>query len=402
MTDKALKVDAVVIGGGIGGLWIHNLLRRRGFSSVLLETQQLGGHQTLHSQGIIHGGLKYALGGSLSNESEAIAGMPDRWRACLRGQGELDLTGVRVLSDAQYLWSAGSMASRVTTFFASRMLRGRIHKLKPADFPSALRDKAFRGRVYQLDDLVVDAESLVQHLAGLDADSLLQFDPQRDQLHWHEQGLKAVEIAGTRIEPTWTVLAAGAGNDALLKQAHAHHLATDTASQARPLKMALVRHRLGHRLYAHCIGASNKPRLTVTTHDLADGSLLWYLGGDLAERGAEMDDEDFLALTRDELGRLFSWLDFSDADIQPLQIDRAEPRQNSLVKPDNAWAQRDRQLLITWPTKLTLAPDLGERVLSLLDQAGACPEHAQPAPQASVPRAQPGRSCWHERFGGDA
>ena len=32
--------------------------------------------------------------------------------------------------------------------------------------------------------------------------------------------------------------------------------------------------RLGLRLYAHCVGASNKPRLTVTSHDLNDGSLV--------------------------------------------------------------------------------------------------------------------------------
>lgn len=401
MTQHTHKVDVAIIGGGIAGLWIHNLLRRHGYSCVLLETGHLGGTQTLHSQGIIHGGLKYALGGSLSSESEAIAGMPDRWRACLAGDGELDLSGVTVLSDTQYLWSAGSVASRMTTFFASRMLRGRIHKLDFGDYPSALRDRRFRGRVYQLDDLVVDAESLVRHLARLDGDNMLRFVPHEHRLEWNDDGLAAIHLGDTSIRPAYTVLAAGAGNEALLEEARAHHLAEDICTQRRPLKMALLRHRLPHRLYAHCIGASNKPRLTVTTHPLNEGSLIWYLGGDLAERGASMSDKELITETRRELDSLFPWLDFSDAAIAPLELDRAEPRQDRLMKPDNAWAKRDRRLLVTWPTKLTLAPDLGERVLRLLEETGYSPAAPQPELPAALSRATPGRSAWHDLFGDD-
>lgn len=398
MADTVVKVDTAIIGGGIAGLWLHNLLRRRGYSCVLLETGPLGGGQTLLSQGIIHGGLKYALGGTLSSESEAIAAMPDRWRRCLAGEGELDLRGTRVLSPTQYLWSAGSVASRVTTFFASRMLRGRIQRLKPGDYPSALDDPGFRGNVYQLDDLVVDTESLVATLAEPVADELLHFGD-NDRLEWNDDGLAAIHTGGIRIEPGYTILAAGAGNEALLREAHRHHLAESVQAQTRPLRMALVRHRLGHRLYAHCIGASNKPRLTVTTHDLPDGSLVWYLGGDLAERGVAMEPPQLVNETHEELARLFPWLDFTGADFATVEVDRAEPRQESLIKPDNAWARRDRRLLVTWPTKLTLAPDLGERVLALLDEAGARPCHQQPGLPASIPRARPGKPHWYERFG---
>ena len=280
-----LQIDIAIFGGGIAGLWLGNLLSSRGYSCVVLESGTLGGQQSLLSQGIIHGGLKYALGGTLSSESESIAGMPDRWRQCLSGQGDVNLAGVRVLSDAQHLWSAGSMASRVTTFFASRMLRGRIRKLKSSQYPSALADRAFRGQVYELDDLVVDAESLIRHLAqGLEG-QLLAFDPERDTIHWNDQGVDSIQVGGLTLKPGMTVLAAGLGNSALLSQAHQQDLALDIREQSRPLHMVMVRHRLGHRLYAHCVGTSNKPRLTVTTHDMPDGSLVWYLGGDLAERG---------------------------------------------------------------------------------------------------------------------
>ena len=249
VTSPVLKPDILIFGGGIAGLWLINHLQQRGYQCLLLETGTLGGAQTLASQGIIHGGLKYALGGTLSSESEAIAGMPDRWRQAIAGQGPVDLSGLRVLSDTQNLWSAGSVASRMTTFFASRMLRGRIEKLKRPDFPSALADRRFKGQVYRLDDLVVDTESLLEVLTAPVRDRLLHFDPARHPLSWNQRGLEAVALDGVRIEPKLTVLAAGEGNAGLLQDAQKAELFPSEAAQSRPLKMVLLKHRLGHRLH---------------------------------------------------------------------------------------------------------------------------------------------------------
>lgn len=395
-----LQIDVAIFGGGIAGLWLGNLLSSKGYSCVVLESEGLGGQQSLLSQGIIHGGLKYALGGTLSSESEAIAGMPDRWRQCLQGNGDVDLRGVKVLSDTQHLWSAGSMASRVTTFFASRMLRGRIRKLKSADHPSALADRAFRGQVYQLDDLVVDTESLIARLANSLEGQLLRFQPERDSIHWNEDGVDTIEIGELTLKPGMTVFAAGMGNRALLQQAHQHDLALDIHEQARPLHMVMVRHTLGHRLYAHCVGTSNKPRLTITTHDLPDGSLVWYLGGDVAERGVEQDPEVLIEQARQELRDLLPWIDFSQADFATVRISRAEPRQDSLIKPDNAYAELRNNLVVTWPTKLTLAPDLGDRVLALLEDSGFKPEGKQPPLPADAPVPPLAVPTWKQQWPG--
>ena len=67
--------DVVIIGGGVAGLFTLDQLVRDGHQAVLLEVSRLGSGQTVSAQGIIHGGLKYALGGNLSNESEAISAM---------------------------------------------------------------------------------------------------------------------------------------------------------------------------------------------------------------------------------------------------------------------------------------------------------------------------------------
>lgn len=399
VTSPVLKPDILIFGGGIAGLWLIHHLQQRGYQCLLLETGTLGGAQTLASQGIIHGGLKYALGGTLSSESEAIAGMPDRWRQAIDGQGPVNLSGLRVLSETQNLWSAGSVASRMTTFFASRMLRGRIEKLKRPDFPSALADRRFKGQVYRLDDLVVDTESLLDVLTAPVRDRLLHFDPARHPLSWNERGLDAVELDGVRIEPKLTVLAAGEGNAGLLQDAQKAELFPTEAAQSRPLKMVLLKHRLGHRLYAHCVGTSNKPRLTVTTHGMDDGDVVWYLGGDLAEKGVDRSDAQQLDAARRELDELFPWLDFSDAELAVMDVARAEPRQQGLAKPDNAYARRDRDLIITWPTKLTLAPDLGDRVDALIRERGVEAGTALPPIPDHLRRADIGRPQWHRLFG---
>lgn len=394
---QTIKPDIAIFGGGIAGLWLINILRQQGYSCVLLERHQLGAQQTLLSQGIIHGGLKYALGGTLSSESEAIEGMPKRWRQNLIGRGDIDLRAVRVLSHTQHLWSAGSMASRFTTFFASKMLRGRIDKLKFNDYPAALKNTRFKGNVYQMDDLVIDTPSLLRTLAKPVANTLLKFNPDTDVVHWDDNGISAIQLGDTRIEPRISIFAAGAGNEQLLENAHEKGIAKAIRAQRRPLHMLAVKHHLDCPLYAHCIGASNKPRLTVTTHALADGSCVWYLGGDIAERGVAMNAAQLIDAGKKELGKLFPWLDFSSAEFSTFRVDRAEPAHNTHAKPDHAFAERENNLVVAWPTKLTLAPDLGDQVKKLL--ADIKPSATEITWPHSLPRCDMGIPAWEASAG---
>ncbi|WP_158178609.1 NAD(P)/FAD-dependent oxidoreductase [Pseudomonas viridiflava] len=386
---SVISTDVLIVGAGVAGLWLNARLRRQGFSTVLVESASLGGGQSLKSQGIIHGGAKYALHGALSGASEAIADMPRRWREALEGKGELDLSGVRLLSDAHYLWSPGTIAGNLTSFFASKAVRGRVDQVKGEQLPPALQHPKFKGKVYRLAELVVDVPSLINRLAELAGDSLLagkQIEPLYDG-----DELIGLRVDGTDIHAQRIVLSAGGGNADLLKAVGI----SQPQMQRRPLHMVLVKGPTLKPLYAHCLGGGTKPRITVTTHPAADGQWVWYLGGDLAEAdGVAREPEAQIAVARKELEALLPWVDLSQAQWATLRVDRAEPAQSGLVRPDNAFLDSQKRLMVGWPTKLALAPDFADRVLSVLSREGI---HPTPQPAlANVPKPPIAVPVWDQ------
>lgn len=389
--SQALSTDVLIVGGGIAGLWLNARLRRQGFATLLVENATLGGGQSVKSQGIIHGGAKYALHGALSGASEAIADMPRRWREALSGSGELDLSGVRLLSDAHYLWSPGSLAGNITSFFASKAVRGRVDQVKGEQLPPALQHPKFKGKVYRLAELVLDVPSLIARLAELAGDGLLAGERIEALL---EQGeLVGLRVDGRAIRAQRIVLSAGRGNAELLAA-----LGLDQpAQQLRPLHMVLAKGPTLKPLYAHCLGGGPKPRVTVTTHPAADGQWVWYLGGDLAEAdGVARDPAAQIKAAQKEIGELLPWVDLSEVKWATLRVERAEPAQSGLVRPDNAFLAERGRLLVGWPTKLALAPDFADRVLATLDRDGLQPAGQAPLPE--LPRPAIARPAWEELF----
>lgn len=389
--SQALSTDVLIVGGGIAGLWLNARLRRQGFATLLVENARLGGGQSVKSQGIIHGGAKYALHGALTGASEAIADMPRRWREALAGNGELDLSGVRLLSDAHYLWSPGSLAGNITSFFASKAVRGRVDQVKGEHLPPALQHPKFKGKVYRLAELVLDVPSLISRLSELAGDGLLAAE-RIEQLQENGE-LVGLIIDGREIRAQRIILSAGRGNAELLS---ALGLA-QPAQQLRPLHMALVKGPTLKPLYAHCLGGGPKPRVTITTHPAADGQWVWYLGGDLAEAdGVARDETAQIQAAKKELSELLPWVDLSAAQWATLRVDRAEPAQSGLVRPDNAFLHEQGKLLVGWPTKLALAPDFADRVLAALSRDGIQPTTHAPLP--TLPRPSVAPPAWEELF----
>ncbi len=385
-----IRVDVAIVGGGIAGLWLLNLLRARSYTAVLVERAAFGDGQTIRSQGMIHGGLKYALSGSVTTASEAIATMPDRWRACLNGSGDVDLRGVRTLADRCHLWSPDeSMLGHLGGFLASKALRGRVRRLKPNDHPQPFDGADFNGVVYELDELVFDVPSLLARLADTQRGHTLRAEVSSDCLVRGDDGSIAVmHLPGFEITASRFVLAAGAGNETLVTQFGDAAL----RMQRRPLHQVIVRRADLPVLYGHCVPqfAKTEPRLTVTTHTDTNGERLWYLGGQLASDGVERDDDAQKRHAREELAACLPWLDLSGAQFESLRVDRAEPRQYGGRRPDEAYVATAANALICWPTKLALAPDLGDKVLALLPAPSNSPSPATDfaAPPVAAPAWQ--------------
>lgn len=387
-----IPVDVVIFGGGIAGLWALARLRQAGYAAILLETGALGGIQTIAAQGIIHGGTKYALTGNLSESARTIGDMPQRWRACLAGDGELDLSRVRVLSQHQYLWSTENLGSRVAGFFAGKLMRSRMTPVVKADYPSLFHAPEFQGNVYRLDESVLDVPSLVKELVSRHGDACYAVRPEDVRFDPADPGHLELSTSESTIvlKARQLVLSAGAGNEALLRR-----LGRETPGmQRRSLHMLMARGPLPE-FYAHCLGASANPRLTVTSYPLGGGEMVWHLGGQVAESGVERDAAEQVAAGKAELAALLPWLDQTKVNWASRRIDRAEIATPGGKRPDVWFVQRDRGVITAWPTKLAFAPCLAAKVLGCLEQDGIMPADGE-IPALGLPRPPLAQPPWEE------
>jgi glycerol-3-phosphate dehydrogenase len=366
---KIVETDIAIIGGGIAGLWLLNRLRNLDYAAILLESGTLGGGQTHKAQGIIHGGTKYSLQGNVTAAAQAIADMPGIWQQCLVGKGEIDLSGVPVLSQHQYLFSTNKLTGKLAGFFAGLALQGRVQALAPEAYPEVFQNVKFKGLVYALDEMAIDTQALVRELVKPNQDVIYKIDPLRaDQLTFDEENnLLSMQVQACSSEPVLIkakkyIFAAGAGNELLQ-----HKLQLSTiAMQRRPLHMVVVKTEFDFPVFAHCLGIGATPRITITTHKAQDGKSVWYIGGQIAEEGVKLDSDTQIALTKKELQEIFTWLDFSNAQFASFYVDRAEPLQPEGKRPDGVFMKEIGNIIIAWPTKLALAPKLADEIIDCI------------------------------------
>lgn len=359
-------VDVAILGGGIAGLWLLARLKAAGYSVLLIEREALGAGQTLASQGIIHGGLKYAINLKLGQDSAALADMPSRWRSALNGTGEIDLRGAKLAAEHHLFWARRTLASRVAGFFGSKLVQGRVAALDQAAWPQALRDPEHVGAVYALDECVLDVPSLLVALAGLHPDCIKAGTARGEDRGDHV----ALDVAGRGVTAAYLISAAGAGNEALLPQLGL----PAQAAQRRPLHQLLVDNAPAP-LWAHCFDTSDKPRVTITTHRKQDGTLVWNVGGLIAENGVRQSETELIAAARAEFAMLLPKLDISRCRFAGCRVDRAEGATDDGRKPEGPVLRRKGRLTLAWPTKLALAPRLADLVLADLPPPSG---HAQP------------------------
>ena len=394
-----MQVDTLIFGGGAAGLWLLDELTRRGSSAVLLEAAQLGHGQTIASQGIIHGGLKYTLQGLLTRSATAIREMPHIWRACLAGRRAPDLSGTRVRAECCHLWRTDSVRSRLGMIGARFGLQVTPDEVSRGDRPLILRDCP--GIVARLDEQVISPAALLADFSARHQSRILQIDPQNGLAFdvastGHVSCVRLVNPTNSdsvlELRPAQVIFAAGAGNAQLRKQAG---LSTKV-QQRRPLHMVLLRGELP-QLNGHCVDGA-RTRVTITSDTDSTGRTVWQVGGQIAEEGVGQEPQQLIAHTAAQLQAVLPGLDLTNVEFATYKVDRAEGLSSSGQRPDNIQILQDGNMTTAWPTKLALVPQLAETIAGRLSIAEPSSGPAVKLPDdwpRPVVAATPWETCSH-------
>lgn len=390
--SAALEVDAIIFGGGVAGLWALDEMHRSGRRVALVENRALGAGQTIASQGIIHGGIKYTLAGVFTDSARAVREMPGIWRECLSGRPDRvgpDLSAVRVLTEECYLWRTDSLRSRVGLLGAAAGLRSDVRRLARNERPAALRQCP--GEVFAVREQVIDVASLLSVLRKQHEPRLLKADPGGVEFMTGADGrVHGVKLSNFKnrerfeIRPGRVILAAGAGNADLRK---AVGLGTG-GMQLRPLHQVMIRGDLPV-LFGHCVDGA-KTRATITTALDAQGRAVWYVGGQIAEDGTRMSEAALIEHARRELQSVLPGVSLEGAEWATVRVDRAEPATPGGARPAGPHAALEGNVITAWPTKLAMAPELARMIRGLMP-----PEASGSAEVADWPRPEVAPLPWN-------
>lgn len=360
---KELQADIVIFGAGIAGLWTFHALKQLGYNAVLLEADSIGSGQTIASQGIIHSGLKYVFSGKINALARSISEMPDRWREAMRGEGLVDLSSAEKMTSSQYLLIPQGRMKGLLELVTKKTLGRRVKTMCKEEWPPHLLESGFKGTVIYMDEPVLDARTVAQSLSDPFRDSIRKIDwpngvrfEQDDRMAVH----KIILNDDTAIIPKQVIFTAAASNEKIAKKlGHDKGLQT----QKRPLLMAMVKNA-PFKLHAHFVGPSDKPIMTITTHKDKDGGIVWYLGGQVAEKPLDADLEKLFQEARETIQKFLPDTDLSQTQWSALPINRVEGKRSNHKKlPDTPVIHSYANALYGWPTKLTFAPYLSDKIL---------------------------------------
>ncbi|NQY51781.1 MAG: FAD-dependent oxidoreductase [Piscirickettsiaceae bacterium] len=396
MSMKNYSADVVIIGAGITGLWIHNCLNNINIHSLLLENNSIGNAQTLSSQGIIHGGTKYAIDGILSKATQSISDMPARWRACLNGKGDIDLRGVRIFTNHQLMWSKDRLSSKMASFFSSKALHSRVQIINEQLRPEMFRHINYTSQLYRLNEPVLDIVSMIRCLVTPWQERIMKISNDSN-ITWSQKKNKVQSLTLDRkihIAAQQFVLTAGEGNEALLTSLGMKK----PAMQRRPLRMLLCKStnkaQILPIIYAHILISSWK-LTTITSHFDENDNIIWYIGGSIAELSIGDTPKQLTAKAEILLNNLMPWLKLPTLKWAAHTVNRAEPKQSTFSRPDTSFIESIDNIHIAWPTKLALAPNLSDKVITVILRDIKPTEHEK---LINVPAVTIGKPLWDRAF----
>ncbi|MGB3976306.1 MAG: FAD-dependent oxidoreductase [bacterium] len=358
-----LKLDAVIFGGGVSGLWTLNILKKAGYQVILLESNSLGYDQTITCQGILHGGIKYSLAGKLTKSAINIRDMPGIWQKHILGHSYPDLSNVQVRADFCYLWGQkmwliGSVIGLSVT----------PRKISNTQKPSILA--SYKGDLYALGEQIISPASLLRELSAEHKNSELQISMDHIEFRNAENGdIKEIILVNPEngrelvIETKTVILTAGSGNELLRKRMGFR----EGKMQRRPLHMVVVKGKSLPFFNGHYIEKA-QPGVTVTSAESSDGSVVWLLGGQLAEKSLDWSSDKLVEASQKSLNKIFPDVGFKNLKWATFKVNRAEVDTKHCKKPDDVFVDSENNVITAWPTKMVLAPRLAERILEKVDK----------------------------------
>jgi hypothetical protein len=151
--------------------------------------------------------------------------------------------------------------------------------------------------------------------------------------------------------------------------------------------MVMVRGEGLEPLFGHCVDGG-ATRVTITSATASDDANVWQVGGQVAERGVEMDPATLIRHACDELRAAVPG--FAEVESRgglrwsSYRIDRAEGRRPDGSRPEGVAVREDGNVLTAWPTKLALAPVLAEEVAERIEVPAAAGGRDEAGSEASA------------------
>lgn len=362
MDTAVIPLDCMIIGGGVAGLFALHRCLAADYQTLLLESKSLGTGQTIDSQGIIHGGLKYAITGTGASSAGAIRDMPLVWRRCLAGEAMPDLSNVKLRSDYCYIWRTDSLRSKLGWLAAKFALRTKPRILEDYEVPLAF--KGIDGAIARIDEQVIEPRSLLEVLSHSYNQHILQtveggIDVTKHESGWLVRLLNPETGEHSNILANKIVLTAGQGNEGL----RALFSLERGKTQSRPLHMLMARGDLP-TINGHCIDGS-KTRVTITTTHDYENRTIWQIGGQIAEDGVHKTPEELIRYGANELRVVLPDVDLHQAEFKTYKTVRAECNTKG-NRPSDISVLEENDVLTCWPTKLAFAPRLADEIVHRL------------------------------------
>ena len=144
-------------------------------------------------------------------------------------------------------------------------------------------------------------------------------------------------------------------------------------------------------VYMHAVRGM-RPYLTITTHNHPK---TWYIGGDIAETGVDIDPIEQMGRVRKELKRYFPTVCLDYAYWHSYFVDRAEGAAYG-VRPDNFIFHNYENFTVAWPTKFTLIPALADALLESPAVQAIKPEYKPEERLIELPKVGLSRGFWRQ------